>query len=174
MTLAFSTKLAGKPSYFVEKIWESILRNGTRVKLKDFIEYGKNSIPEDYTVGTHKPKLHTIRKDEPNRWKSGNDIHMVINNRTSKRLQFAPILKTIFIQKFEIKYYEKAEITSIDVIIDDLKLGTVVFKDCVFECDSSRIDQLAINDGFDSTEAFFNYFDTDFKGKIIHWTKHRY
>ena len=36
------------------------------------------------------------------------------------------------------------------------------------------MEKLAYNDGFESVEAFFNYFCKDFKGKIIHWTNLRY
>jgi hypothetical protein len=34
--------------------------------------------------------------------------------------------------------------------------------------------QFVQNDGFDSIEDFFSYFDKGFKGKIIHWTDLRY
>jgi hypothetical protein len=37
-----------------------------------------------------------------------------------------------------------------------------------------KIDELARNDGFDSTDQFFCYFDKDFSGRIIHWTNTRY
>ena len=50
-----------------------------------------------------KPKKHTIRKDEKDRWKVGNDIHFVINNRTKNRFQFAPITKVKSIQIIKIK-----------------------------------------------------------------------
>ena len=33
---------------------------------------------------------------------------------------------------------------------------------------------LARNDGFDSIQAFFEWFKEDFEGKIIHWTDLRY
>ena len=34
--------------------------------------------------------------------------------------------------------------------------------------------ELAKNDGFESVEDFFAYFNKDFKGKIIHWTDLQY
>jgi predicted nucleotide-binding protein (sugar kinase/HSP70/actin superfamily) len=37
-----------------------------------------------------------------------------------------------------------------------------------------RMNKLAINDGFEDMHQFFKWFDTDFKGKIIHWTDLRY
>jgi len=33
---------------------------------------------------------------------------------------------------------------------------------------------LSANDGFDSVEQFFQWFDKDFKGKLIHWTDYEY
>jgi hypothetical protein len=35
-------------------------------------------------------------------------------------------------------------------------------------------EQLAINDGFETVEHFFRWFNEDFSGKIIHWTDLRY
>jgi len=37
-----------------------------------------------------------------------------------------------------------------------------------------EIEQLAINDGFDSLKDFMHWFNVDFEGKIIHWTKLKY
>lgn len=34
--------------------------------------------------------------------------------------------------------------------------------------------ELAVNDGFDSDEMFFKWFDKDFDGWLIHWTDKRY
>ena len=37
-----------------------------------------------------------------------------------------------------------------------------------------KLYKLAINDGFDSIEKFFEWFNKDFTGKIIHWTNLKY
>ena len=37
-----------------------------------------------------------------------------------------------------------------------------------------EIQKLSLNDGFDSCEDFFAWFNEDFSGKIIHWTPFRY
>lgn len=37
-----------------------------------------------------------------------------------------------------------------------------------------QILELAVNDGFDSDEKFFKWFDKDFDGWLIHWTDKRY
>ena len=36
MILGFSTQLNGKPTYFVEKIWETILQKGIQIKMNGF------------------------------------------------------------------------------------------------------------------------------------------
>lgn len=38
----------------------------------------------------------------------------------------------------------------------------------------SEIEELAVNDGFDSAEDFFKWFKKDFRGWIIHWTDKKY
>lgn len=174
MTLSFSQtwsdrmgELAGKLNYFPYKIliclyWENII---------DQDQYGDypwlNSIgvkkPEDNKVRVRlQPKYHTIREDKADRWEAGNDIHFVINNRTKDRFQFAPVVKCVSVQKIEIKYTPTAFGTVIKVIIGGSNLSEF------------QISKLAINDGFPSVEAFFNFFNKDFKGKLIHWTDIKY
>ncbi len=48
------------------------------------------------------------------------------------------------------------------VLVDDRKLKI------------EEVNQLAINDGFNSVDDFFQYFNTDFTGKLIHWTDLKY
>lgn len=176
MTLAFSTELNGKPTFFVEKIWEAILQNGIEVNALEFAELGRKAMPKGYKVGTHNTKLHTIRRDSKNRWKAGNDIHFVINNRTPNRFQFAPVVKCVSTQKVEIKY----EISSVGtkkakVLIDGVVEGGVSFyPNGKLRTVWGLSDDLAYNDGFDCVEDFFAYFSEDFKGKIIHWTPLKY
>lgn len=169
MTLSFSTKwpksmgeLAGQPNYFVEKIWAVHLNKSSDLnssfavyKTKNFKMFGTKWIyPRDFH-----PKLHTIREDKNNRWKAGMDIHFVINNRTKDRFQFAPVVKCVSVQEIEIFAF------SIGIPVININ-GRMI--------DYEEMKQLAINDGFPSVEAFFDYFNTDFKGKIIHWTDLKY
>ncbi|MDV6170212.1 hypothetical protein R1T16_17380 [Flavobacterium sp. DG1-102-2] len=105
-----------------------------------------------------KPKHHTIREDTKDRWKVGSLIHFVVFNRSKNQFQFAPVFKCKGIQKIEITHY----VDWIAVTIDGRNLGI------------EEIIKLSINDGFDGVEAFFNYFNCDYKGKIIHWTDLRY
>ena len=146
----------------MDKIWESILQKGLQINANEFIEYGRKCLPKNYIVGSNKSKLHTIRVDESNRWKTGMDIHFVINNRTPQRFQFAPVVKCTGDQKIEILYSFPDNL---------LSAFPRVFVDGVWLPDAT---QLAINDGFNSVEDFFAWFNKDFTGKIIHWTDLRY
>lgn len=162
MILGFSTnfpadkgKIANKPTCFIELIMNSLLRNGLAEfsEINDFEDNYSKKFGDDLVMVPNQ-KLHTIRKDSKNRWKAGNDIHFCINVRTKNQFQFAPIVKCISTQEIEIQ--DK------NVWIDGLK------------CTWDEIEVLAINDGFDSVDAFFEYFNTGFTGKIIHWTNLKY
>ena len=152
MTLGFSTKFTnGKETNFVGKIWSCLeeyhfpyLNEGS---------FFKECRSRNLLNGRLQPKKHTIRKDSRNRWKKGNLIHMVIENRTKNRFQFAPILKVTSIQEIKIIWKNGEK----DVYIDDNFVGLF------------GIEKLALNDGFESVEDFFNWFSEDFTGKIIHW-----
>ncbi|MDA0175889.1 hypothetical protein OOZ35_14145 [Mesoflavibacter profundi] len=167
MTLAFSQKLNNKPTFFVEKIWQSLLRDGVEMNAVEFTEKFKEVLPliGKAKIGDFPQKKHTIRKDTNNKWKAGNKIHFVINNRTKNRFQFAPIVQCFSIQKITITYNEE--------ICEKHSSEPAVFIDDKI-VDYKTIEALAINDGFDNESEFFNYFKEDFTGKIIHWTPLKY
>lgn len=163
MILAFSTQLNNKPTLFVEKILNSMhydLKLGAVIN--DYLIAEKHQYDAAYklvdAIRSQKAKKHTIRKDTSNRWKAGNDIHFSINVRTKNQFQFAPVVKCVSVQKIEIEY----ENIGVIVLVDDKPLTT------------KQVLELAINDGFNSIEEFFEYFNKDFTGKIIHWTNLKY
>lgn len=101
-------------------------------------------------------KIHTIRADKTNRWKVGNTIHFATGVRTSDYNCFNKGV-CVGVQKIQIRRcYGK------DVRIDGIGLSR------------GDIKNLAINDGFASVESFFDWFNEDFEGKIIHWTDFKY
>lgn len=175
MTLPFSqtwpsrmVELAGQPNLFVEKIWESLTKNKL-IPNDVFFDHWYDYV-EEFGINLNikvAPKHHTIRIDPHDRWKAGNDIHFVINNRTKDRFQFAPVLKVKSVQKIRIVYENKCSDYP-SVAID----GKPLF--VYHEEDKKTLTNLAINDGFPSIEAFFQYFNQDFTGKIIHWTDFSY
>lgn len=171
MTLGFSTQIKNKPTYFVEKIWEAILQKGIQINANAFIEYGRKSLPKNYIVGTNKPKLHTIRKDEKNRWKVGNKIHFVTGNRTKERNQFAPEINVKSIQRIDI--YKVANVyTPYTYKTKNNRTYQIAIDGNCLNADNMH--RIAVNDGFDDLEAFFDWFVEDFSGKIIHWTDYKY
>lgn len=169
MTLGFSTQINGKPNYFPQKILKG-LPIGKWEKSASLSYFGDSTLAPYLTSSEYdkaNPKLHTIRKDEHNRWKAGMDIHFVINNRTENRFQFAPVVKCVSVQRLKIEYNPSNSIyPHVNVIV--FESGSYTF------LSEKSILKLAINDGFDSVEDFFAYFNTDFKGKIIHWTDLKY
>lgn len=171
MTLSFKTKFPnGEPTYFVEKIWAGF-------SLNDYLWFNKNgcwsteSYKDNFSVDYDwfpifmdaKPKLHTIREDKPDRWKAGNNIHFVINNRTKNRFQFAPVISVVSVQKIEIEW----------ITCENFDFGLAIQVDNRY-LKHEQIESLAINDGFDSLKQFATYFNKPFTGKIIHWTNLKY
>jgi len=174
MTLSFKTHIDGKPNYFVEKIWgcfilvEDTLQNGFNDrenwfdKCVDFLKL------DPLKLGVVGVKIHTIRADPKNRWRVSMPIHFVVNNRTPKRFQFAPTIPVKAIQEIYIRWSGVVVYVSIDGkhFYDNGTNQPEIFE--------HRMLFLAKNDGFDSVEDFFKYFNTNFKGKIIHWTDFMY
>lgn len=182
MTLGFSTQIKDKPTFFVEKILNSIIKNSLAVVDTISID-GKMDFALKDKFGQLPPKTHTIREDKYNRWKVGNDIHFVINNRTKNRFQFAPILKVTNINRIAFiwdkgKYCQfngKECHINLEIDKDNVKYGSAEFnyKNEITKC-TDWIIELAKNDGFDSIEDFFDWFKNDFEGKLISWTDTRY
>lgn len=168
MTLPFSTQLKGKPTYFVEKILK-----GIDLKISIYTQsFWKQSTYNRFDFPLLKPKFHTFREDTKERWHAGRMIDFFINCRQSNMQRFAPTLPVISTQKVEIKWYSNDENLFVRVFIDDKSFARVDF-DLNLHVSGNML-QLAYNDGFDTIEDFFGYFDKDFKGKIIHWTDLRY
>lgn len=175
-TLGFSTKwpehMGGEPTYFIQKIWRSeTLGVNNPMFYKYWSEYQKkmnkdwDAIPVENAII---PKLHTIRHDPKNLWAPGRKIHMVVFNRSKNRFQFAPVLECKSVQEIDIKITKH----TVNVYIDkQLYHSTLV--DFVTD---KAMKQLALNDGFESVEHFFQWFNTDsLPGtKIIHWTNLKY
>ena len=169
MTLGFSTQMFGKPNHFVEKILSGMTKNiglDLRVEIdRDYLpEYSKRTGNKlSYSnIEQFFQKIHTIRAG--NRWKDHQKIHFVIGNRTKYRFQFAPVLPVNKIQEIEIIREpfifegKRQKGDKCKVIIDGRRIS------------NNEVFVLAENDGFDSLKDFLKYFNTDFKGQLIHWT----
>lgn len=175
MILPFSTQLNGKPTYFVERIHKGIRANYMLAPVDPSVHYPPNY---NFVAKDKLPqKIHTIREDKKNRWKVGTNIDFFINCRQKDMFRFAPVVPVVSIQEVEIKYFLSGKKKQITIFIDQKKYVCIdyTFGVNVTDFDKQKIMlEFAKNDGFDSVEEFFKYFNEDFKGKIIHWTDFKY
>lgn len=171
MTLGFkqqfpwATKDSQVPTYFREKILLP-----TKLRL---LPYG--------AAESWYPKIHTMRADPTNRWKAGRKIEMVYRGAGYKIIDHfnkgIPELEVCTgVQKVEISWYTYH---AKPLEIMGLKGGThrepiVIIDGQRYPGACSQIRDLAKNDGFDSLEDFYKWFNKDWEGKIIHWTDYRY
>lgn len=111
--------------------------------------------PPKIEAGT---KIHTLREDKKDRWKAGKTIHFATGVRT-KAFNCFRKGKCVSTQKITITY----RVGHSALVNIDYRYLT-----------QDEVNILAKNDGFDSVEDFFTWFDKDFVGKIIHWTDFKY
>jgi hypothetical protein len=177
MQLSFKTQINNNPTYFIENIWNGLLKNqistiseyqNYRFKYNDVYKKDWDE-HDDYSLNI--PKLHTIREDKKDRWKAGNLIHPVIKpkGRFSAGFQFAPTFPCVSVQHIKIWWQFSNEAT-IFIRTDNQSDNVPNYK----ILKSGEIERLAINDGFETVKDFFNYFNKDFTGKIIHFSDLRY
>jgi len=196
MTLSFTTKWpkkmgadAGKPNHFTNKIAKGVWQNYPKLfnehtntfSDSDWNKFDKIKPFEnisEYDKERLYPKIHTIRNDKNNRWKVGSKIHPVINNRTKNRFQFTPTLEVKGIQRIEIEWTDLGSLLGREALIyiDNIKcVGKYSEIDKYhYDFPGQSLQNLALNDGFESVEQFFSWFNKDFNGKIIHWTNLTY
>ena len=184
MILPFSTQLNGKPTYFPEKIIKSLdVSDVKKATLNDSL--AEIVCPKDFEfiLGStnpffeHHPKLHTIRKDEKNRWKPGMLIDFFINARQKNMFRFAPRISVVSTQKIEFYYRgEYCDILIDDKLFESIWMNYKSLDSCIYgnQYDYPKTHQLALNDGFECIDDLLNYFEGNYKGKIIHWTNLEY
>ncbi len=186
-TLGFSTKwpknMGGGDTLFVPKIWKGLIDNdlakwaGQHSEYETWADYSLSAeiIDSEYYkwfsgntvfVREQNAKLHTMRKDPKGLWVPGRKIHMVVFNRTKNRFQFAPVLKVKSTQEVSIKYKgaDKYPVVTIDnkrFTAND-RYGVEMLR------------EIAFNDGFNSMDHFFMWFNTNDTYKLIHWTDLKY
>jgi hypothetical protein len=105
-------------------------------------------------------KIHTIRQDFNDRWIEGLKIHFATGVRTDKYNCFKTGICT-GIQKIQIKPLTETIIFMID-------------NKPVYFPEKYEREIIAKNDGFNSIQDFFKWFNKDFDGKIIYWTDFKY
>lgn len=165
MKLPFGTVIQDQPNYFVEKIWKGLINLSDHMEgdyyryLQRHLEKFNRSWDGDQYTEFLEPKIHTIRRDADDLWRSGMEITMVINQDSAEEFQFTPVLICQHIQHIEIKKEENSPFR--------LRVDGQLFTDSVLQ-------EFAVNDGFSDAAALFAYFGGNFKGKLIHWTPFKY
>jgi len=110
-------------------------------------------------------KIHTIREDKTNRWKSGRKIHLWRGNPRN-------------VSKQPYSFGEETCISTQEIFIHcDFGPSAGLYRFVIIDgrqLSGDELEQLAINDGFASARQFFKWFKSDFSGKIIHWTDLKY
>lgn len=163
MNLGFSIyDSSGRYNNFPEKIMGSYPQSRINEVQKLQKEY-YTRFPEVFGGDNwdFKPKLHTLRDDEHDRWQPGTIIHPIVFNRTKRRFQFAPTMVCVSVQWVHIVSADW------EVRVQEPHHYRLLKHDTV--------ETMAINDGFESTAAFFEYFKNSHSNlKLIHWTDLRY
>lgn len=147
--------LVGKPTEFRKRILNSLAMQYPIWKRT------AAALPDLYLT-----KPHTIRKGK--RWRPGMLIHFFEwtgKPYRSPHFKFAPKVTCVSTQEIDIIWTDpdKASLPQ-----------PLIFIDRVWICDEQQKLNLAINDGFDSLESFYAWFNQDFSGQIIHWTNLKY
>lgn len=128
-------------------------------------------------------KIHTIREDKNDRWKVGTKIQMASGVRTKNYEQFAEAVVTKILH-IDIKWNlcnngEKSPLKNDPSRFPTVTIANTLCDHYYFEQFSELIfcekylHQMALfahNDGFNSVDDFFAWFNTDFTGKIIFWS----
>lgn len=170
-TRYFPTKkegIGGKPTNFAEKIIKSLdgskhinphdfkyLMDWMVVHKKFSFKYYLN-LPESY-----KGKIHTMREDKIGKWNEGDKIDMMMNDGLKEMFRFLPTVPCLGIETCKIEYFMGCG------NYPNVYVGGRLLSNKEFE-------KFIVNDGFDNAEQFCQYFDKDWKGKIIHWTGYKY
>ena len=105
-------------------------------------------------------KIHTLREDKPNRWGGGRIINFATGVRTPQYKQF--YLSTC----------TGKQSIYIDPVKKEVRLILPGGQRYPFR--DAEIEELSKNDGFNTVQEFWEWFDTPFWGQIIHWTFYRY
>lgn len=105
-------------------------------------------------------KIHTIREDKTRRWRKGMKIHFATGVRTKNYEQF-----------------KEGVCTGVQEIKMNPCSGEIVVlkNDGLFHplSDFYRA-KLFSQDGFESEEEFWDWFNEPFEGVLIHWTEYFY
>lgn len=114
-------------------------------------------------------KIHTIREDKSDRWQPDKTIHFATGVRSKNYNCFKEgvcvSVNPILITPKE----RKVTLWEGDIPFDVLEQYRVDR-----ELDWKRREAFCRNDGFDSEQKFWEWFNKPFQGKLISWTNFKY
>jgi len=170
--------MGGGETLFPEKVMASRLNDQVST---EWILYEKQRQGPPVELMSLVPRIHTIRKG--NRWKAGDLIHPQIwsgKPYKSKVIQFHRAFKCTGTQDIAVKYLSpgvtynakkstepKLRYTPRNTFVKKITVDGKTLR-------LKKLKELAMFDGFDDLSHFFKYFNEDFEGQIIHWSKNRY
>ena len=159
----------GEPTYFVEKIWNSLWLNGKRdIDYKMVCDLNPDKDIWDYWRKMERleqnPKHHTIRAGH--RWKVGDKFSPRVWSRKpyqSKQIIIAPDIEVKKVWDFKINVDDDYVLMT----IDDWSLFE---ENMTFQSHFDALEELAKNDGLtsDDFKSWFKY-PSNFDGQIICW-----
>lgn len=100
-------------------------------------------------------KIHTLRDDPHRRWRAGRKMHMATGVRTP-----------------HYHCFKEAHCTAVQEVYIDPPSGKVFVEGR--ELSPGTLQKFAQNDGFDTLEAFWQWFNEPTHKRLIHWTDLRY
>ena len=111
-------------------------------------------------------KIHTIREDKADRWHEGRTIQFWFGNPRNVKKNPHEFMKGLCksVQKIEIDYQGLKQ--------NGMVIPAVKIEGKYIDYHTKII--LAVSDGFDSVHELFEWFNSDFTGKLIHWTDYKY
>lgn len=134
MVLSFKTRVGDTPTFFVEKILKHL---GSKAATEYFM-HKPNWVTLMREISSETPKKLTIRDDPHFRWQPGRKIHFATGART-KNYQCFAIGECTKVADLFFHFYEDY---SFSMDLDGKSLG------------HEEMEQLAIDDGFDTWEDF--------------------
>jgi len=159
----------GEPTYFVEKIWNSLWLNGKRdIDYKMVCDLNPDKDIWDYWMKIERleqnPKHHTIRAGH--RWKVGDKFSPRVwsgKPYQSKQIIIAPDIEVKKVWDFKINVDDDYVLMT----IDDWPLFE---ENMTFQSHFDALEELAKNDGLtsDDFKSWFKY-PSNFDGQIICW-----
>lgn len=177
MILGFSTRINGKETNFIEKIWHSLLFvKGIGVSdWKEYRELYRQKFGSKWDMlECPAPKKHTFRNDKNKRWKVGMIIDFYISVRTKNMFCFAPKVEVKSVQDVSI-LWSGGDINTCTIYIDrECYVANYSVEYNSSNQRQSKMEELSRNDGFDTVQDFLDYFAENFYGVIIHWTDKKY